>query len=413
MCGTMRIAIVNNFNPPRPGGSSHPSASLAARYVKAGHEVLVLVAAYQDAPAEEERDEPRVVRLPAMPMPQLGLELDFDMAFALARPANLRKERRLLDGFQLDVIHQHGQPFDLTWLSMWYARGNKIPVLLSVHVRLESPDPKYTALFKALDRFLFKPILRSYQPRYAIMDELCGLACEQRYLATPDINEFIPVAVEPSRFETPPTRDVRIEYGIGDQPLIVELGPVIPLRHRLPILEALPTIFFKHPETKVMIVERIYYDAFNKRAAELGVIMAIVTTGVSPDADVPSFKAAARIVTADLQGAGLKKASLEAMANGRARIGTITANNFPLVEDRLWELFVTIRPNDGPDLAEVVQALLTDMQEREREAKAQRDLVHANDTLDVVARRHIKAFIRMTGARLPQLIPPRKEERPA
>jgi glycosyltransferase involved in cell wall biosynthesis len=409
----VRIAVVNNFFPPRPGGSSHLSASLAARYVAAGHEVLVLTAAYQDAPAEEERDGYRVVRLPAMPMPQLGLSIDFDMAFALARPANLRRVRRLLDGFQPDVIHQHGQFFDLTWLSGWYARRNKIPVLLSVHTRLESPDPKYTALFKALDRFLVKPILRSYRPRYVIMDELCGAYCEQRYLATPDEFEYIPVAVEPSRFEAPPTRDVRAEYGIGDQPLIVSLGHVIPLRHRLPLIEALPTILDKHPQTKVMIVGRIYYDAFVKRAAELGVTDAIVTTGVVPPADVPSFFAAADIVTHDLQGTGFGTASLEAMAAGRATIGTITETNFPAVELRNWENFVLARPNDGPDLAEVVIRLLDDPQEREWIAKAQRELVHANFTLDVVARRHLEAFARMTGAPLPQLDPPRPEERPA
>ena len=104
----MRIVVVNNFFPPRPGGSSHLAAALAQRYAAAGNEVLVLTAAYRDAPAEEERDGYRVVRLPAMPMPKLGLAIDFDMAFTLARPGNLRRVSRLLDRFKPDVIHQHG-----------------------------------------------------------------------------------------------------------------------------------------------------------------------------------------------------------------------------------------------------------------------------------------------------------------
>ncbi|MEU6207639.1 glycosyltransferase family 4 protein [Micromonospora musae] len=395
----MRIAVVNNFFPPRPGGSSHLAAALAARYAAAGHEVLVLTAAYRDSPAEEERDGYRVVRMPAMPMPQLGLAIDFDMAFTMARPGNRRRVNRLLDEFKPDVIHQHGQFFDLTWLSGWYARRRGIPVLLSVHTRLESPDPKYMALFRALDRWLVKPILRRYRPRYVIMDELCGAYCEQRYGATKDEFEYLPVAVEPSRFEAPPTRDVRAEYKVNDAPLIVSLGHVIQLRDRLALVEGLPAILAKHPRTKVMVVGRVYYDAFLKRAEELGVSEAIISTGAVPPADVPSFFAAADIVAHDLQGGGFGTASLEAMAAGRATIGTITETNFPAVELRNWENFVLARPNDPKDLAAAVIRLLDEPQEREWIAKAQRELVHANFTLDVVARRHLDVFARMTAGR--------------
>ncbi|MCW2757911.1 MAG: hypothetical protein JWO46_1657, partial [Nocardioidaceae bacterium] len=40
----MRIAVVNNFFPPRPGGSSHLADHLARQYAARGHEVLVLTA---------------------------------------------------------------------------------------------------------------------------------------------------------------------------------------------------------------------------------------------------------------------------------------------------------------------------------------------------------------------------------
>ncbi|MEH0936239.1 glycosyltransferase family 4 protein [Micromonospora psammae] len=394
----MRIAVVNNFFPPRPGGSSHLAAALAARYAAAGHEVLVLTAEYKGAPAEEERDGYRVVRLPAMPMPQLGLAIDFDMAFAIARPGNLRRVSRLLDQFAPDVIHQHGQFFDLSWLSGWYARRRRIPVLLSIHTRLESPDPKYAALFRTLDRFLVKPIIRRFRPRYVIMDELAATYCEQRYGATENDFEYIPVAVEPTRFDQPATVDVRERHGVGDQPLIVSLGHVIPLRDRMALVEALPTVLGKHPDTKVMIIGRVYYDAFAKRAAELGVADAIITTGAVPPAEVPSYFAAADVVAHDLQGGGFGTASLEAMAAGRATIGTVTETNFPAVRLHNWENFVLARPNDPTDLAAAIIRLLDDPQEREWIAKQQRDLVYSHFTLDVVTRQHLAAFERMTGS---------------
>lgn len=391
----MRIAVVNNFFPPRPGGSSHLAAALAERYVAAGHEVLVLTAAYRDTPAEEERDGYRVVRLRAMPMPQLGLAIDFDMAFTMVRPGNWRRVFRLLDEFKPDVIHQHGQFFDLTWLSGWYARRRRVPALLSIHTRLESPDPKYMALFKMLDRFLVKPILRRFRPRYVIMDELAATYCEQRYDATTADFEYIPVAVEPARFERPPARDIRAEYQLSDEPLIVSLGHVIPLRDRLALVEALPTILAKHLNVKVMIIGRVYYDAFVKRAAELGVADAIITTNVVPPTDVPAYFAAADIVAHDLQGGGFGTASLEAMAAGRATIGTVTETNFPAVELHNWENFVLVRPNDPADLAAAVIRLLDDPQEREWIAKRQRELVHSHFTMDVVTRQHLDTFARM------------------
>ncbi|KXK61023.1 glucosyltransferase [Micromonospora rosaria] len=393
----MRIAVVNNFFPPRPGGSSHLAAALAAGYVAAGHEVLVVTAAYRGLPAEEERDGYRVVRLPALPMPQLGLAIDFDLAFALARPGNLRRVFRLLDEFQPEVIHQHGQFFDLSWISGWYARRRKVPVLLSIHTRLESPDPKYALLFRGLDRFLVRPIIRRFHPRYVIMDELAATYCTQRYRATEADFEYIPVAVDPDRFEEQPTLDVRARHGLGDQPLIVSLGHVIPLRDRLALVEALPAVLERHPTAKVMIVGQVYYDAFARRAAELGVQEAIIATGPVPSSEVPAYFAAADIVAHDLQGGGFGTASLEAMAAGRATIGTVTETNFPAVRLHNWENFVLARPNDPADLATAIVRLLDDPQERQWIAKQQQDLVYSHFTMDVVTRQHLTAFERMVG----------------
>jgi 1,2-diacylglycerol 3-alpha-glucosyltransferase len=395
----VRIAVVNNFFPPRPGGSSHLAAALADRYAAAGHEVLVLTAAYKDAPAEEERNGYRVVRLPAMPMPKLGLSIDFDMAFTLARPGNLRRVSRLLGEFKPDVIHQHGQFFDLSWISGQYARRHRVPVLLSIHTRLESPDPKYAALFRMLDRFMVWPLIRRYHPRYVIMDELAARYCAERYRATTDDFEYIPVAVEPSRFEGTPELDVRARHGVGTAPLIVSLGHVIPLRDRIALIEALPAILAKHPDTKVMIIGRVYYDAFAKRAAELGVSDAVITTGVVPSADVPAYFAAADVVAHDLQGGGFGTASLEAMAAGRPTIGTVTETNFPSVRLRNWENFVLVRPNEPTELAEAVIRLFDQPEEREWIGKRQRDLVYLHFTLDVVTRQHLAAFERMLEQR--------------
>ncbi len=116
----MRIAVTNNFFPPRVGGSSHLTDSLAREYRAAGHEVLVITAEYGDAPAEESRDGIRIVRLPARHLPKLGTSVDFDITFTFG-VRNLRRVFALLDEFRPDVIHQNGQFLDLSWLTAVYA----------------------------------------------------------------------------------------------------------------------------------------------------------------------------------------------------------------------------------------------------------------------------------------------------
>ena len=86
----MRVALVNNFFPPRPSGSAHITEELARRLTARGFDVLVLTASYAGAPADERRDGYRVVRLPSRVLPQTTLSMRFDISFAFS-PRNLRR----------------------------------------------------------------------------------------------------------------------------------------------------------------------------------------------------------------------------------------------------------------------------------------------------------------------------------
>lgn len=392
----MRIVVVNNFFPPRVGGSAHMAASLAQQYVAAGHEVLVITAAHENAPAEEVVDGYRVLRLPAVKMPQLGLSIDFDMTFASLRPGNWRRIFRLLDEFRPDVIHQHGQFFDLSWLSGAYARRRRVPVLLTIHTLLISEKKLYAAAFRFLDAVLVRPILSVFKPRYVILDKLGVDYCVQRYRTSDANSEYFPIAIDTGNFERPLTRDIRAEHDLGEAAVIVSLGHVIPLRNRLPLVEAMPAVLAKHPETKVVVVGRVYHDAFLRRAEELGVAGAFIVTGAVPKADVPAYFAAADIVTHDLNG-GCGTASLEAMLSGTATIASVRENNYPGIELHNGENILLVPPDDSSAVAETVLDLLDNPDKRERIAKRQSAMVRDNFGLDVVADEHLRTFEKMVG----------------
>jgi 1,2-diacylglycerol 3-alpha-glucosyltransferase len=392
----MRIAVVNNFFPPRVGGSAHMSASLAGEFAAAGHEVLAITAAYGDAPADEERDGYRVVRLPAVKMPQLGLSIDFDMSFASLRPGNWRRLFRLLDEFKPDVLHLHGQFFDLSWLAGVYARRRGLPVLLTIHTLLISDNKAYGSVFRALDAMLVKPVLRYIRPRYVILDKLGVDYCVERYGTSDENSEYFPIAVDTGHFAKPVTKDVRAELEVGDAPLIVSLGHVIPLRNRLPLIEALPSVVAKHPDVRVVVVGRVYHDAFLKRAEELGVADRLIVTGAVPKEDVPAYFAAADIVTHDLNG-GCGTASLEAMLSGTATIASVTEDNYPGIELRNGENILLVRPDDAGAVAETVLGLLDDPAARATIAARESAMVRANFGLDVVAEEHLRVFTKLVA----------------
>ncbi|MEU8136297.1 glycosyltransferase family 4 protein [Streptodolium elevatio] len=394
----MRIAVVNNFYPPRLGGSAHFSASLARGYVEQGHQVVVLTATYGDAPSHEVVDGVEIYRLPARYLPQLGLAIDFDISFTMGR-RNLKRVFRILDDFKPDVIHQHGQFLDLSWLSGWYARKRRIPVLLSIHTMLKSPKPLFHAIFRMLDGLVVRPTLSMYKPTLAVQDRIEADYCIERYKA--DLADMVKtvVPVSPEKFSGPPARDVRAELGLGDVPFIGSVGHVIPLRDRLLLVEAMPEVLAKFPDTKVVVVGRVYYDAFLKRAEELGIADAFICVGTVPQADVHSYLVAADIEVHDLSGQGAGTASLEAMASGTATIFAGTEDTYLDIPLKNWHNTLLVRPDDARGLAAMIVELLIDSEKRGQIAKRQQELVRGRFNLDRVVEDHLLAFERLARAK--------------
>lgn len=397
----MRIAVVNNFFPPRVGGSSHLSHSLAVGYAEAGHEVVVITAAYPGAPAYEESEGIKIYRLPAVGMPKTRLSVSFDMAFA-TRPRLRRRIDRILGAFQPDVIHQHGQFFDLTWASGMWAKRNNVPVLLSVHTRLESPRRSYSTAFISLDRGLVWPILRQYRPTYVVMDTQMQRYIKRRYAGAIGGLVNIPVGVDVEKFRGGNPELVRRKHDLdADAPLIVSIGHVIPLRDRLALVEALPAVREQVPNAKLIVVGGVYYDRFLTRAQELGVDDMVISTGAVPRHEVKDYLAAATVESHDLQGYGFGTASLEAMGAGVPVVAAVEGDNFletPLIDgENVW----LVKLHDTEDLAKkLVFVLQHPEQAREVGARGEQ-LVDEHFTMRSVIDKHLRTLedLRAAGAR--------------
>src|SRR6185437_7488186 len=259
---SMRIAVVNNFYPPRPGGSAHLSQHLAQKYAEAGHEVLVLTATYGDAPREETRDGVRIVRIPAWTLPKTRFAANFDIGFTTS-PSAKRRVFAVLDEFAPDILHQHGQFFDLTWLSGWWARRRRVPTLLSIHTRLESPISRINNFIYSLaDRMIVVPTMRLHKPKLVVMDILMDRYIDRRYRRVISGKVAIPVGIDPEVMRDGDGATVREGLGIGNRRMIVSVGHVIPQRSRIALAKALPLVLERFPDVVVVVVGGVYHDEF-------------------------------------------------------------------------------------------------------------------------------------------------------
>lgn len=392
----MRVALVNNFFPPRPSGSSHLTEELARRLTRRGMQVLVITAAFEDAPAEEERDGYRIVRVPSHSIPKSKLTMRFDVSFT-ATPRNLRRVFRLLDDFAPDVVHQHGQFFDLTFLTSIYARRRNVPAVLSVHTRLEHPSRGHGFVLWAGDVTLVRSFIRLSDPYVVVMDRPMQQYVRKRYGIRGERQVPIPIGVEPQRFDDADGATVRAGLGLANRPVVLSVGHVIPLRDRLALVEAMPMLLEKRPDLAMVVVGKVYDDRFLLRAEELGVLDHIVLTGGVPKDHIPGLLAAADVEAHDLQGLGLGTASLEVMAAGVPVVAMVRADNFLGIELRSWENVVLVPPDEPRALADAVIRLLDDPEAVARVVAGQRALVEEHFTLDAVTDRHVDLYERITG----------------
>jgi len=384
--------MVNSFFVPRAGGSAHMSDALARRVAAAGNEVLVLTAAYRGLPAAEERDGLRIVRLPSVALTS-KLAFDYDIPFT-ASPRNARRLFRILDDFNPDVVHQHGQFFDLTWMSSMWAHRRGVPTVLTVHTRFQSPFPIHAAAMRIADYLVVRPFVRLGHPFVVPVDAFVHDYVQARFGIHDDRVVDIPVGVESARFNAVDRSLMRQRLGIGDRPMVLSVGHVTPLRDRLALIEAMPRLLAKYPDLVVVVVGRVYDERFIHRAKALGVDHALITTGEVPKDDVPLYAAAADLEGHDLQGLGFGTASLEMLAAGIPVVSVVRADNYPTAHFVDGEHLILAESSEADVLASAILRLLANPELRKRVSAGGRRLVEEQFSMELVTARYLELYQR-------------------
>jgi glycosyltransferase involved in cell wall biosynthesis len=390
----MRIALTNNFFLPRASGSAHLTDGLARTLAARGHDVLIVTADYAEAPERESRHGYEVVRLPSWSLPRMKLAMNYDVSFT-ASPRNYRRLQRTLDEFRPDVVHQHGQFFDLTWMSTLWARRRGVPTVLTVHTALVHTTPAFAAVLWLADMVLPRTFLALGRPHVVTIDYFLDSYVRRRYRLPPDRIVSIPIGVEPDQLRGADGDRVRRQLGLEKRPVVLSVGHVIPLRDRLALVRAMPALLEKRPDAVVLVVGTVYDDRFLQLADELGVRdNLVVTGGVSRD-EVPSYVAAADVEGHDFQNYGLGTATLEVMAAQVPVVSVVRPDNFPGLELQSWENIVIVPPDDPRALAEAIVRLLDDPELARRVGAGQRRFILEHFSIEAVTERHLELYERL------------------
>jgi glycosyltransferase involved in cell wall biosynthesis len=393
----MRIVMTNNFFLPRPSGSAHHTAGLARQLAALGHDVLVVTAAHRGAASEEWSDGYRVVRLPSWTPPPSRLGMNYEIPWTLS-PRNLRRLFRLLDEFRPDIVHQGGQFFDLTWMSAIWARRRKVPTVVTVYTALVHSDRIARKILWLGDMVLVRPFLAIGRPTIVVIDTWIDSYVRRRYRVGDDRIATVMIGVEPDRFVGVDGRKVRERLDLGDRPIVLSIGHVIPLiRDRLALVRAMPHLVEKHPDLVVLVVGHVFDEAFLRLADELGVRDHLICTGEVSRDEVPGFVAAADVEAHDFHYFGLGTSTLEVMAAGVPVVSVVSTDNFPGLELRSGENITIVPENDPKALADAIHQLLDNPELARRVGKGQRRFVVDHFSIDAVTRDYLALYEKVAG----------------
>ncbi len=302
----------------------------------------------------------------------------------------------MLDDFAPEVIHQHGQFFDLAFLSSWYARRHNVPHLTSVHARLEHDNPVIGSIFAAIDRTCIRLPIDLARSNVVIMDKRMLEYVRRRYKTPTSRLVFIPVGIDTTRFtnlsEHNTPNNIRKAYGLDERPILLSVGHITPFRNRVALVRAVAALQHRGLNFQCVIVGGEHDTRYRQEANRLGIADDLIVTGAVTKGEITQFLAEATMEMHDLQREGLGTASLEAMASGLPVISDIDPDNFPGLRLLGDEHLVLVRHGDEAQLADEAARLLTDPIRRQKIGSAGRAFVLENFSIERVAQQHLEAY---------------------
>jgi glycosyltransferase involved in cell wall biosynthesis len=385
----MRVLMINALYPPDRTGSAIFSEQLANCLVDGGHDVEIVTTSRSTI---DEISDPtiNVHRLPARQVSVGRFAWDYSIPLAFGIK-NLRRLQKIIRSFEPDVIHCHGQIFDLTWLTALAARLEHRKMIITVHTAIWHERVFPRAVLRTFEFLVINPLIRLGRPAFVAVDKWT-LTDAKRRIARHKQVRVIPVSIDANSLVGGDGNLAREKYELGSGPILLSLGHVIALRNRIALIEALPRILRKIPDAKVVVAGDLRERDFLVRAAELGVDTSVVCLGSVPHADIKHLLDASIVESHDLQGLGLGITTVEAMAAGVPVVAFATDDNYPGISLRSYDGLMFLDSGDPNVIADSILTVALDEVSRGRAVEAQQRIIAEIFDRQAVMARYVDTY---------------------
>jgi glycosyltransferase involved in cell wall biosynthesis len=269
--------------------------------------------------------------------------------------------------------------------------------VLTVHTPLMHTNPALRAFISIIDRTVLRALNAPGRPLMVGVDRYVCEMVQRRHHPRRGAVRFIPATLRVDQFSTGDGGRVRQQLDLGDQPIILSFGHVIPIRSRVPLIQALPYIVEQFPDVRVLVVGEVYYDEFRRLAEELGVSEHVLVIGRVPHVEVPDYLAAATVESHDLDGHGLGITTMEVMAARVPIFARVRRDVFPGIDLNQWPLLQIVETADPRTIADSICHLLGSADFRARVGASQFEFVNCFFRAESVACQYLELFAELRG----------------
>jgi glycosyltransferase involved in cell wall biosynthesis len=377
----MRIVVLSRYFWPDLGGAQMQLRMLARQWGATGHEVTVLTGRWDPRWSADECVEGyRVIRWPVTQTRFVGT-----IRFLWQIQDWLTRHQREFDVVMVSML-KHA-----AWMTTRVAQGRNFPVFLKSWGAGDSGDMAWQekGRFGLFIRQGTKNVDGILSPSRAVTEELRSAGYDRII----DIPNGVPTPA--ARWNSAETSAYRKQLGLPDRPTIMTTGRLSPEKGLLDLIEAMPLILQKAPETQLVLVgEGPQRKELEDRCSQLGVRDRVLLPGAVDN--VESSLRAADLYCLPSHFEGLSVALLEALALGLPATASDTPANLGILPEEHLPLFPTKSPGR---IAEQVIPLLGEACRQATAIQTRCELTAKRFGIEAVAEAHIECFARAIAAR--------------
>jgi glycosyltransferase involved in cell wall biosynthesis len=394
----LRIAILTSTFSPAIGGAESYALMLANGLEQRGHRPVVITDGLASFPVEGHQRAP-LPEMPAFRFPVLGAERYGDLVVAKDK---VRWEQMYfglssdiaaqLRDMPIDLVHANSQ--ECAIVGSMLALERSVPLVCTFHEQAPEDEPLGIGRCQLIYRHL--PIDAIIAGSQFYLDRV------SRFCASPGQGHLIYHGIDTARF-SPGARSeaFRRRYGVAsDQLLVLCSARISPRKGQLELVDAFARVIREIPNVRLLLAgscnsgSRAYRARVADAVATLGLSGVVSFDETLQLEDMPEAYRSADLVVQPSQAEGLGLALLEAMACGRAVLGTDIPGIREVIVPR--ETGVLVPTDDASALASQLVELLVNDAARERYGRAARARVE-----DVFsARRMMDDTIQLYGSLL-------------